>query len=132
MARTTPGKRTEVLLMKITRIYADREGESWFEDLDVACSPKGFGFISNPMEVEQFFLRETAARATQDWHQAPRKQYVVLLSGAVEVEVSSGEVRRFETGDVLLAEDTHGKGHRTTSLSDEVRKSLFITVREAA
>jgi len=118
--------------VRITRIYADTEGESRFETLDLEASPRELGCISNPMEVDEFYLRETPGLSNQDWHVAPRKQYVVLLSGAVEVEVSTGEVRRFNAGDVLLAEDTFGKGHRTTTLTYGPRKSLFITVREAA
>ena len=118
--------------MKITRIYAQADGESRFEDIEVEESPKGLGFISNPMDVETFYMRETPGLSTQDWHVAPQKQYVVLLSGTVEVEVSSGEIRRFNSGDVILAEDTFGKGHRTSTLTYGPRKSLFITVREAA
>ena len=118
--------------MKITRIYSDADGESRFEDIDVESTPKGLGLISNPMAVEHFFLRETPGSGDQGWHVAPQKQYVVLLSGTVEVEVSAGEIRQFSTGDVLLAEDTVGKGHRTKTLTSEPRKSLFITVREAA
>ena len=117
--------------MKMTRIYVDSAGESRFEDLEVACSPHPFGFLSSPMEVEEFYLRENVGNSNLGWHLAPQKQYVVLLSGRVEVEVSSGEIRQFSTGDILLAEDTHGKGHRTTSLSEGLRTSLFITVPEA-
>ena len=46
------------------------------------------------------------------------------------MEVSCGEIRRFTAGDVLLAEDTFGKGHKTTTLSEGMRQSLFITVRD--
>jgi uncharacterized cupin superfamily protein len=37
---------------------------------------------------------------------------MVLLSGTVEVETSDGNVQRFKPGDILLLEDTWGKGHR--------------------
>ena len=122
----------EISTVNMTRIYADGDGESRFEDVAVPCSKQGLGFISNPMDVEALYLRETPGGESQDWHVAPRKQYVVLLSGTVEVQVSTGEVRQFGTGDVLLAEDTSGKGHRTPTLSSGNRKSLFITLREAA
>ena len=117
---------------KITRIYADRDGESRFEEIDVPRLDAGFGFISDALDVDALYLRETPGGERQEWHVAPSRQWVVLLSGAVEVEVSSGEVRRFDSGDVLLAEDTTGKGHRTTALTPGPRKSLFITVRETA
>ncbi len=43
-----------------------------------------------------------------------------------EVEVTSGEKRRFSGGDVLLVEDTTGSGHRTRTVGDRSRRSLFI------
>jgi len=117
---------------KITRIYADGDGESRFEDVQVSCSEAGFGFISDALDVDALYLRETPGAVRQDWHVAPRRQYVVLLSGSVEIEVSDGEVRRFAAGDVLLAEDTTGKGHRTTALTAAPRRSLFLTLPEGA
>ena len=116
--------------MKITRIYADSDGESWFEDIELETKPKGPGLTSLPFGVGKFTIRETPGPSTQDWHVAPMKVYVVLLTGAVEIEVSGGGVRRFSAGDILLAEDTFGKGHKTTTISEGIRKTLFITARE--
>jgi len=73
-------------------------------------------------------FRRTAPGQSLDWHNAPRRQYVVLLSGpAVEIEVSDGEKRTIESGNILLAEDTTGPGHisRVIDPSQE-RLSLFI------
>jgi hypothetical protein len=41
----------------------------------------------------------------------PRRQFVLVLVGELEVEVSDGEVRRFAPGSLILVEDTWGKGH---------------------
>ncbi|MGH8991096.1 MAG: cupin domain-containing protein, partial [Acidimicrobiia bacterium] len=49
----------------------------------------------------------------RDWHPAPRRQFVFVSKGEVELRVSDGEVRRFGTGSVVLAEDTTGNGHQT-------------------
>ena len=45
-----------------------------------------------------------------DWHNAPRRQFVVNLTGEVEITVSDGEMRRFGPGSILLAEDVHRQG----------------------
>lgn len=42
---------------------------------------------------------------------APRRQFVIVLSGELEVEVSDGEKRRFGSGGICLVEDTAGRGH---------------------
>lgn len=50
-----------------------------------------------------------------DGHPAPRRQFVLVSAGEVEVTVSDGEVRRFGPGSVFLDDDT-GKGHRTRAV----------------
>jgi len=54
-----------------------------------------------------------------DWHPAPRKQYVMVLSGKLEVEAGDGESRAFTPGTVLLVTDVAGRGHRTRVLGTE-------------
>lgn len=51
-----------------------------------------------------------------------------MLDGEIELEVSDGKIRRFIAGDILLMEDVSGKGHRTKSVSDKARMSIFITL----
>jgi len=70
-------------------------------------SAEGVSFISSPSE---WF---------GDWHPAPRRQFIFMLAGELEVEVSDGEVRKFVPGDVLLVEDTAGQGHISRVVSKE-------------
>ena len=46
-----------------------------------------------------------------DWHPAPRKQMLFLLSGEMELQVSDGESRHLQAGSIVLTEDMLGKGH---------------------
>jgi uncharacterized cupin superfamily protein len=71
-------------------------------------------------------LRETGADYDYDWHNAPRRQFIVMLEGTVEIEVGAGTTRRFGPGDILLAEDTTGRGHRSRTVNQQVRRSIFI------
>jgi len=50
------------------------------------------------------------------------------MDGAIEIETSLGDKRIFNSGQVLLVEDTTGKGHRTKNINDAVRSSIFITL----
>jgi hypothetical protein len=54
----------------------------------------------------------------------------VLLDGEIEIETSLGTKRNFKGGEILLVEDTTGKGHRTKNVRPEVRKSIFITLND--
>lgn len=119
--------------MIITRIYHDPDGATHFEDTDVELKNSGeIGNLSNPQEARQVVFRETSPDYDYDWHRAPQRQYVVLLDGEIEIEVSDGEKRRFKGGDVLLLEDISGHGHKTRTLNGQTRRSIFITLPEAS
>jgi hypothetical protein len=49
--------------------------------------------------------------ALTDFHPAPRRQFVFYLSTGVELTVGDGSSVLMDPGDVLIAEDTAGRGH---------------------
>jgi hypothetical protein len=105
--------------MKYTRVYADSNSESHFEDVEVEFSPVDFAPPAPSLDLSAFatatqygFLRAHAGWLG-DWHPAPRRQIIFCLAGEIEAEVSDGEVRRFRPGSVTLVEDTTGKGHKS-------------------
>ena len=117
--------------MKITRLYSDKNGESHFEDIDIPLDDSGdIGRLSKILPVTGMMLRENPGDYNYDWHPAPGKQYIVMLEGMLEVEVSDGEKRIFPPGDILLVEDIDGKGHKSRVPDGKPRKSLFIAIGE--
>lgn len=115
--------------MKITRLYATPDGESHFEEVEISLRDAGeIGRLSEAVPVNTVLFRENSPDYDYDWHHAPQRQYIVLLDGHIEIEVSGGEKRRFRGGDVLLVEDTSGKGHRTRTVDGRPRRSIFITL----
>jgi len=46
-----------------------------------------------------------------DWHPSPRRQVFYVLAGRAEVQSNDGGARTFEQGEVLLFDDTAGRGH---------------------
>ena len=113
--------------MRYFRIYADADGESHFEDLDVVLHPvPGGSTLSEIYPASGVIFRRSPADQFLDWHPAPRRQFVVTLAGKAEVEASDGEVRAIGPGTVMLAEDTTGKGHITRGVGTAERLSLFI------
>jgi hypothetical protein len=115
--------------MKIARVYADSSGESHFEDIDIEMSDAGnIGILSDKFEATGIIFRETKEDYNYVWHTAPRRQYVINLSGEFEITVSSGETRRFGDGDIILLEDTTGRGHCSKAVGNQYRKSIFVTL----
>jgi len=115
--------------MKITRIYTGQDEESHFEEIDIQLTPAGLaGSISEPVPTQNVIFRETGPDYNLDFHPAPRRQYVVNLTGSVELEVGSGEKRVLGPGSILLAEDTTGRGHKSRAVHNEPRQCLFIAL----
>ena len=113
--------------VKVTRIALTPEGGSAFEDMDIDLVDRGvIGRMSDPFPATALIFRENDPGYDLDWHCAPRRQFIVMLDAEIEVEVTSGEKRRFVGGDVLLVEDTTGTGHRTRTVGNTSRHSLFI------
>lgn len=116
-------------MFRITRIYSDKEGESHFEDVEIPLHEAGsIGALSESIPVREAIFRVVEPGYDYDFHTAPQRQYIILLDGAIQIETSLGEQRRFVAGDVLLAEDVEGKGHKTKNLIKARRKSIFITL----
>lgn len=125
-------KRNEGNPMKYTRIYADADGESHLQDVDPEMKPAEYASrMSQMIAAKGVIFRETrSGEYFIDWHNAPRRQFVVNLSGEVEIEVSDGEKRRFGPGSILLAEDLTGKGHISRGVGSSERQVLFIPLAD--
>lgn len=115
--------------MKITRLYTGTDNESHFEDLEIELKSAGeIGELSEKVNATGIIFRKTSPDYDYDWHNAPQRQYIIMLDGAVDVQVGDGSERRFSTGDILLAEDVTGRGHKSKAVNNEARTSVFVTL----
>lgn len=115
--------------MKIVRVYTGSDGESHFEDLDIDLVERGMmGRISQPWQATGVIFREVDGNYELDFHNAPRRQLVINLDAGVEIEVGDGTRRTLGAGDILLAEDTTGRGHISRSIDGKPRRCLFVTL----
>lgn len=117
--------------MHYTRVYADENGESCFEDVEPRTERRQVAEsdlvaeISETFAVREVFFREPVVEASPVPHNAPYPLFIVMLRGTCSIEISSGETREFGPGDVVLVEDTTGKGHTTRRVGDEPRLTLM-------
>ncbi len=95
--------------MALFRLYTGADGQSHIETITLAKTAAwGKGLATT-----QIAFRENAADHDQDWHPAPRRQFVIILSGQLEIGLGDGSKHIFGPGDARLVEDTTGKGHTT-------------------
>lgn len=116
-------------MFQVTRVYSDNNGDSRLEDIQIPLTEAGtIGRLSDIIPASGIIFREVDPTYDWNFHTAPERQYIILLDGEIEIETSLGEKRIFGAGEVLLVEDTAGKGHKTRNLQYEKRKSIFITL----
>ena len=112
--------------MKIIRVFSGDDGESHFEDV----TPEEMAGIVNRVGPGDITLGLRPSPSFSDYHNAPRRQYVVNLSGTAEFECADGSKVQMEPGDILVAEDLEGHGHIARSLGDTPRASLAVTLAD--
>ena len=109
----------------VARMYSDAQGETHIETvmMDVGRS-NGFS------GTETTYFSRFAADMDLDWHPAPRRQYVITLSGEVEIGLEDGTMYRYGPGHVNLAEDVTGHGHTTRVVGDVPRVTATVQLAD--
>ena len=94
--------------MGIFRMYTGDDGKSVMEELQVddpileslktctGCSIQ----INEPTEFSEF-------------HPAPRRRWMSMLSGQIDIQLADGKIHSFGPNDLRLWEDVTGHGHKT-------------------
>ena len=109
--------------MTVQELYSGEDGASHLRDVNLDLTAVEFVAdtakmgISDPLPIEEFALSTMPADWVGDWHPAPRRVLWLILEGEMEIEIGGGVTRRFGPGDILLAGDTSGRGHRTRTLT---------------
>src|SRR5271165_2440964 len=103
--------------MAFVRCYTGTDGQSHFEDLDLPPPDMERSIAQTASSIT--FTRSPNGRFS-DWHNAPRRQYTIFLSGGqMEVVIGDGATRRFGPGDAVLFEDLTGQGHTSRSVGGD-------------
>jgi len=117
--------------VKVTRMYTGPDGKTHAEEIEIPLNPpRGASDRSDPIAISELQFVRTSTAYDLDWHTAPRRQYVVTVSGESEVVIGDGTRIRLYPGHIMLAEDTTGQGHRSRAVGDQDRIALFLPIAE--
>ena len=104
----------------IIRNYTGEDGQSHFEDITLSFEGYGGGRERTLLQSGTGILfAQWPAGFFLEWHNAPRRQYVIILSGQIEIGVGDGTALQLGPGDVALEEDLTGQGHTVRVLGDQ-------------
>jgi len=114
------------------RIYTDSQGDSHFDVVTVeqslarAAPPAAPFYVSGDGPASKYRFYTFEPGWVGELHPAPTRQFLALLSGEVEMETTDGTVRRFGPGDLVLLEDTSGRGHVTRNTGNGYATFLVV------
>jgi len=117
--------------MAIIRVYAGSDGQSHCEEIHPKLESRGDQSASGELiPGSGIVIRRFEPTRSNPWHHAPGRYAVFTLSGAVDIEIGDGTVRRLGPGDILIAEDLTGQGHATREVGPEARVSIFVPLEK--
>jgi hypothetical protein len=109
-----------------TRLYTGPDGQTHAEDIEIKLNGDRLNEISEMLKVTGAEIHRTPPGKVNSWHTAPRRQYVITLSGRGEIELAGGKKISLEPGHIELAEDLTGKGHITRVVGNEDRVTIQL------
>ena len=124
---TGSSKRKPVPMM---RLYTGPDGQTHAEEMEAKFTVGSTNEVFKMMAITGAELHRAAPGTVIDWHTAPRRQYVITLSGQGEIEVAGGKKFAVGPGHIDLVEDTTGKGHITRVTGTEDRVTLQLPLSD--
>ena len=97
------------------RLYTDKDGQSKVESIDLEKTPDWM----KGLPTTQITFSVWPVGRFIDWHPAPRRQFVIILQGQLEIGLGDGSKQVFGAGDARLVEDTTGQGHTTRVVGNQ-------------
>ena len=116
--------------LMITRLFTGPDGQTHAEEIEAKFAPGGGNDVYKLMANSGAEIHRAPPGRVADWHTAPRRQYVITLSGHAELEVAGGKKISLGPGSIDLVEDTTGKGHITRTVGTEDRVTIQIPVSD--
>ena len=120
--------------MKYVHVYGDDAGETHFKDVPYSMTSGDYAPPAPPIDISAHSPASGMVTIAfpagwyGDYHPAPKKQWMVFLTGKFEIGVSAGETRVIGPGTVVLADEVGSKGHTTRVLGDDVASIMSVEI----
>lgn len=121
-------------------LYTDVDGYAKFREEDLALpdgSPKAL--LSELFPSNGFQVRKSPPGVSSDFHCTTTAQWLVVLSGQMEIGLRDGTARIFKAGDHFFSNDLLPEGakfdsslhgHRSRVVGDTPLETLFVRTGE--
>jgi quercetin dioxygenase-like cupin family protein len=120
-------------MIRCVRIWTGEDGNSLFEEgvIDLTEGVRGDA-VGKSVPAVGLSFQETHSGGSYAWHQDPVPRFVITLSGTLEFQVESGATFVIRPGDILLAQDNTGSGHKWRLIGDEPWRRAYVVYAPGA
>ena len=115
-----------MLAMGTYQLYTGDDCQSHIKTIALAEAPAWIQGLA----ATQIIFQEQPVGSFLDWHPAPRRQFVIILSGQLEIGLGDGTKHLFGPGDARLVEDTAGQGHTTAVYGNQPCVTATIPLKD--
>jgi quercetin dioxygenase-like cupin family protein len=120
-------------MIRCVRMWTGGDGDSLFEEgsIELAAGMRDDS-VGKPVPAVELSFQETRSGGSFEWHQDPVPRFVLTLSGTLEFETKSGAKFTIRPGDVLLAQDNSGTGHKWRLIGDDPWRRAYVVYKDGA
>jgi quercetin dioxygenase-like cupin family protein len=120
-------------MIRCVRLWTGADNNSHFEEGVIALERGARGdVLTDKLPVTNVSFQETASGGSFAWHDAPVRQLVITLSGTLDFETRAGAHFTLHPGEILLAEDTCGGGHKWKLVDQEPWRRVYVVLAQGA
>lgn len=120
-------------MIRCVRLWTGADNNSHFEEGMIALEHGARGdVLTDKLPVTNVSFQETASGGSFAWHDAPVRQLVITLSGTLDFETRAGAHFTLHPGDILLAEDTCGGGHKWKLIDQAPWRRVYVVLAQGA
>jgi hypothetical protein len=114
-------------------MWTGSDVNSHFEEgfIDLQGGERG-DLLSVIVEATQLTFRETLSGGSWEWHKDPVPRFVITLTGVLEFETRGGGRFTINPGDIPLAEDDSGTGHRWRLVGTDPWQRAYVVYQAEA
>jgi quercetin dioxygenase-like cupin family protein len=114
-------------MIRCVRMWTGDDGNSLFEEgsIDLGDGMRGDS-VGQSVPALEISFQETRSGGSDEWHKDPVPRFVITLSGTLEFETKSGATFTIRPGDVLLAQDNTGTGHKWKLIGEEPWRRAYV------
>ena len=114
--------------MKIPHVYVDANGQSCFGDVELMLTGNSRRIQAKNQDVLYWQMAMMQPGHFIDFRPSEAPQFVSIMSGRMAITASSGEIRHFSRGDLIMMQDLVGQGHASRVLGHEPCTMLKIAM----